>query len=170
MSSSGSTAPGAPSPQGRQSALELEPLDVVAVVLCWRGRIGLFKRSQSVAHDRGLWHCITGYLDRNSDLGSPRQQAERELAEEVGLTSENLQSLVSGPVLELYGDGRVWRVHTFRANTTTRRLTLNWEHAEYRWARPSAIPRFDGRVAWLTDVIQAVESAAEIASGTSRNV
>jgi 8-oxo-dGTP pyrophosphatase MutT (NUDIX family) len=131
-------------------------VDVVAVVLCWRGRIGLFKRSQSVAHDRGLWHCLTGYLDRVTDSQSALRQAQLELEEEVGLTGDDLEALVSGPVLHLHGDGRDWRVHTFRAITTTRRLTLNWEHVEYLWARPSTIPRFDGRVAWLADVIQAV--------------
>ncbi|WP_234422396.1 hypothetical protein, partial [Streptomyces sp. NRRL F-6674] len=35
------------------------PRQVVAVILMWRGRIGLFKRSGSVQHDAGLWHCIT---------------------------------------------------------------------------------------------------------------
>ena len=39
------------------------PRAVVAVVVEWRGRIALFKRSQSVGHERGLWHCITGYLE-----------------------------------------------------------------------------------------------------------
>jgi 8-oxo-dGTP pyrophosphatase MutT (NUDIX family) len=61
--------------------------EIVAVVLSWRGRIGLFKRGPLVGFDAGLWHCITGYLEQ---LEPPVQAATRELHEESGLTIEDL--------------------------------------------------------------------------------
>src|SRR4051794_36125563 len=36
---------------------------VVAVIVQWRGLVALFRRSQAVRHDQGLWHCITGYVE-----------------------------------------------------------------------------------------------------------
>jgi hypothetical protein len=35
---------------------------IVAAVIEWRGRIALFKRSQRLGHDSGLWHCISNEL------------------------------------------------------------------------------------------------------------
>lgn len=126
--------------------------DVVAVVLTRYERVGLFKRSRHVHHDAGAWHCITGYVDPGR---SPLQQAVEELWEETGLRVTDLESLDAGPVLDLpdAGGGRPWVVHTFAAATTERRLTLNWEHDQYRWVRPARISRFDGRVPWLSEVL-----------------
>ncbi|MGW5697235.1 NUDIX domain-containing protein [Streptomyces asiaticus] len=130
---------------------------VVAVILMWRGRIGLFKRSGSVQHDAGLWHCITGHLDADSD---PVRQAIQEIWEETLLPARALEQLTAGPTLRLADPrgGPDWTVHTFLACTSQRRLTLNWEHTAYRWVRPWKLSQFDGQVAWLTDVLRAVDS------------
>lgn len=124
---------------------------VVAVVVEWRGRIGLFRRSQSVRHDRGRWHCITGYVEPHH---SPDQQALEELVEETGLRVIDITGLYRGDVLNLddHSGGR-WVVHTFRAVTERRRLRINWEHDSYRWVTPRALTRFDNRVTWLDEVV-----------------
>lgn len=140
------------SPTGQATAA---PRVVVAVVLAWRGRIGLFKRSAEVAHDAGLWHCVTGYVDPGTP---PRQQALLELFEETGLSVVDLSSWTDGPILEIAGDGALWSVHTFSAITEKKRLNLNWEHDCYRWVRPSAVRGFDGQVLWLSTVLDAVAS------------
>ncbi len=65
---------------------EVEPLratapagrEVVAVVLTWRGRVGLFKRSGAVGHDAGKWHCISGHVDSGA---GPYRQAVQEIWE-----------------------------------------------------------------------------------------
>ncbi|MBR8640473.1 NUDIX domain-containing protein [Streptomyces tuirus] len=133
---------------------------VVAVVLSWRGRVGLFKRSRDVGHDAGLWHCITGYLDgsRSADEeGSARAQALLELFEETGIAVTDLVGFRGGRVLELSDDrGGHWRVYTFRAETERRLLRLNWEHDAYRWVPPQSVARFDGQVPWLRDVLEEV--------------
>ncbi|CAL9374030.1 hypothetical protein SUDANB6_00919 [Streptomyces sp. enrichment culture] len=145
-----------------QRALQtVERGTVVAVVLIWRGRIGLFKRSCQVGHDAGLWHCITGFAEGEN---STQVQALRELFEETGLSVAELTGFRIGPVLDLEdARGGVWRVHTFRAETERRRLRLNWEHDAYRWVRPRFVDRFDGKVPWLRHVLSAV-----LASGPTR--
>ncbi|GAA4752593.1 hypothetical protein GCM10023350_42340 [Nocardioides endophyticus] len=130
---------------------------VVAVVLTWRGRIGLFKRSPEVGHDGGLWHCITGFVE----LGhQPLEKAVTEVHEETGLGLRELDDLVAGPVLELPAlSGPPWQVHTFSARTQRRRLELNWEHSTYRWVRPAAVAGFGGQVVWLADVVRATDAS-----------
>lgn len=129
------------------------PREVIATIVQWRGRIALFKRSQSVGHERGLWHCITGYLEPNV---SPQQQALTELEEEAGLTREDLADFQPGEQLLIPDhEGNPWMVHTFTATSARRRLTINDEHDTFRWTLPSKISRFYNRVPWLDAVIQA---------------
>ncbi|MET3812535.1 NUDIX domain-containing protein [Arthrobacter sp. UYEF3] len=139
------------------------PRTVVAVVIEWHGRIGLFKRSQSVGHDRGLWHCITGYLEPAT---SPRQQALAELEEEAGLSFGDLAGFQPGePLLLPDEDGNPWLIHTFTAVSSRRRLTLNDEHDGFRWTLPSKISRFSNRVPWLDTVLQAARPDAMTEAG-----
>jgi 8-oxo-dGTP pyrophosphatase MutT (NUDIX family) len=138
--------------------------EVGAVAVQWRGRVGLFRRSAAVAHDQGLWHCITGYLEPGA---TPAQQALTELHEETGLGVVDLESFTTGEVLELAdGSGRPWTVHTFRAVTHRRRLVLNEEHDAYRWVDVKAVARFGNQVGWLGRALSAagVESARKIDS------
>ncbi|MET3934489.1 NUDIX domain-containing protein [Arthrobacter sp. OAP107] len=126
---------------------------VVAVVVEWRDKIALLKRSRDLAHDRGRWHCVTGYLEPDA---SPEEQAFRELFEETGLATGDLLELREGPVLMLSdGSGTPWLVHTFTAVTSRRRLSLDWEHESYRWTLPGKTARFTNRVSWLDSVLEA---------------
>jgi 8-oxo-dGTP pyrophosphatase MutT (NUDIX family) len=126
---------------------------VVAVAVMWRGRVGLFRRSASVDYDQGLWHCITGYVE---DGVTPEVQALTELQEETGLGAVDLESFGVGEVLDLTDtQGRSWRVYTFLATTTRRRLVLNHEHDVYRWVHPRAAARFGNSVSWMGDVLSA---------------
>ena len=126
---------------------------VVAVVIEWRGKIALLKRSRSRHHDRGLWHCITGYLAPGA---SPKQQALEELLEETGLHAAHLLDLRAGPKLVINDDNAdPWLVHTFTALTSRRRLEIDWEHDSFRWTAPEKVKRFGNRVSWLDHVLHA---------------
>lgn len=135
------------------SPAQTQPRAVVAVVVQRHGRIALFRRSQSVGHDRGRWHCITGYLEPGT---SPEGQAITELREETGLTQNDLTDFRQGePLLLTDHRGSPWLVHTFTAATSRRKLTINDEHDDFRWAAPSKVRRFSNRVAWLDQVLEA---------------
>lgn len=126
---------------------------VVAVVLTCRGRTALLRRSQEVAHDRGLWHCVTGYVEPGC---TPYEQALTEVHEETGLGAVDLVSVTPGGVLELADQhGRTWQVHTFTAETAVRRLVLDREHVAYRWLCPQDLAVLGGTVDWLADVLAA---------------
>jgi 8-oxo-dGTP pyrophosphatase MutT (NUDIX family) len=143
---------------------------VVAVVIERRGKIALLKRSRYLDHDRGLWHCITGYLEPGA---SPKQQALEELLEETGLHAASLVALRAGPILIINdSDAEPWLVHTFTAVTSRRRLEIDWEHDSYRWTAPDKVERFVNRVSWLDLVLHATGflmpmSDPEIESSTS---
>lgn len=140
---------------GDPGAASARACTVVAVAVVWRGRVGLFRRSAQVSHDRGLWHCVTGYVEPDA---TPSQQAIIELHEETGLGVTDLDSFDEGEVLALTdAQGASWTVHTYRATTTRRRLVLNWEHDAHKWVEPRAVARFGNRVAWLWQVLEAVE-------------
>ncbi|TWD47065.1 NUDIX domain-containing protein [Arthrobacter sp. AG367] len=126
---------------------------VVAVILTWRGRIALFRRSQHLPHDGGRWHCITGFVEAGV---KPSDQALDELAEETGLRTEDIISLHPGEALTIHDNsGQPWLVHTYIAETSMRRLTLNWEHDCYRWTQANKSRRFANRVQWLDLIIEA---------------
>lgn len=117
-----------------------------------RDQIALFKRSSHVAHDYGLWHCVTGYLEAPN---TGDQQAVIELCEETGLLVSDLIALSRGPVLKLESaSGAGWAVHTYRANTLRNRLRLDWEHDSYMWIYPGMLCRFK-HVPWLPEVVHA---------------
>lgn len=133
--------------------------EVVAVVLTWRDKIGLFKRSPDAAFDPGRWHCLSSDLNGGE---SPTERALIGLFRETGLGVVDLSRLATGPVLELSCDGPGnTRIHTFLAATERRVLSLDrTAHDSYRWVTPSRLSRFDGQVTWLQHVTRAV---AEIA-------
>jgi 8-oxo-dGTP pyrophosphatase MutT (NUDIX family) len=126
---------------------------VIAAVVEWRGRIALFRRSRSLGHDSGRWHCITGFVEAGA---TPEQQALEELFEETGLQAKDLLDLRQGPDLVVPdGSGTPWLVHTFTALTSRRRLKIDWEHDSYRWTAPHKAKRFANRVGWLDNVLAA---------------
>ncbi|WP_421107395.1 NUDIX domain-containing protein [Streptomyces sp. NEAU-S77] len=146
---------GLPAQPEQQAAV---PGTVVAVVLAWRGRIGLFKRGRHVGHDAGLWHCITGFLEDGNHVHA---QALLKLFEATGISVAELVDFRPGPVLDLPDTrGGRWRAHTFRAETERKKLRLSWEYDACRWVRPRSVVRFDGQAAWLRAVLAAVGAVA----------
>lgn len=126
---------------------------LVAVIVEWRGKVALLKRSRDIHHDRGLWHCISSHLEPGA---SPKQQAIEKLIEETGLHAAALLDLRAGPDLVIISeDTTPWLVHTFTAVTSERRLKIDSEHDAYRWVAPNKVKRFVNRVAWVDDVLQA---------------
>lgn len=126
---------------------------VTAVVLEWRGRVALLRRSQETSHDGGKWHCITGYVEVGVE---PRDQAITEIFEETELQAKDLLEIREGPVLSLRDDaGQSWLIHTFAALSSEKRLHLNWEHDAFRWVAPGKTKRFSNRVSWLDEVLVA---------------
>jgi len=125
--------------------------DVVACVVRDGADVCLVRRSALVSHDRGRWHCVTGYLERRTQ---PSEAMLAELSEELGLTADRVDALRAGQVLRYVDDRVVWVVHTFVARTRQRRFRLNWENDSYAWVRNRSVPH--PQVWWLADVCRSV--------------
>ncbi|MGD9960789.1 NUDIX domain-containing protein [Nocardioides sp.] len=137
--------------------------DVVAVVLVWRGRVGIFKRAVGGStHDR-LWHGIAGEV-RSGE--TPLVGAARQLLGKTGLLVSDLQHLKEGPVLRLGLEGGVpRRTHTFVAVTESKRVPLLHEQESLRWVKPQRLARFDGQDAGVRDIVLAVTAVLRAGGG-----
>jgi hypothetical protein len=132
--------------------LGLRPNTVVATILTYGSRIGLFRRSAHVTGDAGRWHCITGFLPACAD---PLRQALLEVEEEAGILEPELE-LKRRTVLYLTGaDGRRWQVHVFHFQSATEHVKLNWEHDASCWARRDQLRKLP-TVAWFSNVLESV--------------
>lgn len=135
---------------------------VIAVVVEWRGKVALFKRSHRLGHDQGLWHCITGFLEKGA---SPHQQAAQELLEETGLQTEDLLEFRHGQRVIVFDSQQLpWMIHTFVAISNMRQLRIDWEHDAYRWTSVGRIKRFANRVSWLDSVLSATGHVSDNAA------
>lgn len=123
--------------------------EVVACLLVRDGEIALFRRSPRVASDRGLWQCITGYLEPGN---TAIDQAYTELQEEAGLDSHACQLVASVEPLTLHYGGETWRIHPFLFHPAVDTFALNWEHTEFKWAKVDE-PAVSGCVWWLQFVL-----------------
>ena len=112
--------------------------DVVTVFLNHRNKILVFKRSREVSTYSGHWAGVSGYLESQN----PLDQAYTEMAEEVGLTSEDVTLLSVGEPLQIFDEsqGLAWRVHPFLFLVhDPGRIRLDWENIEMRWIHPDEL-------------------------------
>jgi ADP-ribose pyrophosphatase YjhB (NUDIX family) len=112
--------------------------NVVTVFLNHRTKILVLKRSREVSTYSGHWAGVSGYLESEN----PLDQAYTEMAEEVGLTREDVTLLSVGEPLEIFDEsqGLAWRVHPFLfAVHDPGRIRLDWENIEMRWIHPEEL-------------------------------
>jgi 8-oxo-dGTP pyrophosphatase MutT (NUDIX family) len=144
----------------------LDPVRETSVVTCFLLRTGprghdevlILRRSGRVRTYRGRWAGVSGYLEgarTGARLGespeararppSAEDQARREIQEETGLTSADIELLRAGDPLTFEDpdlDTR-WTVYPFlfrvRPGAT---IAVDWEHTEARWVRPGTLGRY----------------------------
>ena len=113
-------------------------LDVVTVFLTHRDKVLVLKRSSRVGTYRRHWAGVSGYLESEDTL----KQAYTEMAEEVGLSKQDVTLVKAGEPLEIVDDAqnRSWRVHPFLfAVHEPDKIRLDWENREMRWILPAEI-------------------------------
>jgi ADP-ribose pyrophosphatase YjhB (NUDIX family) len=112
--------------------------DVVTVFLTHSDKVLVLKRSSKVGTYRGHWAGVSGYLESED----PLQQAYTEMAEEVGLSKQDVTLLKAGKPLEIVDDAqdRAWRVHPFLFSVhEPDKIRLDWENIAMRWILPAEI-------------------------------
>jgi ADP-ribose pyrophosphatase YjhB (NUDIX family) len=112
--------------------------DVVTVFLSHRGKVLFLRRSSRVSTYRDHWAGVSGYLESED----PLDQAYTELAEEVGLSKEDVSLSKVGKPLEVFDEelDRGWRVHPFLFTVgEPDKIRLDWENVEMRWLDPNEL-------------------------------
>jgi 8-oxo-dGTP diphosphatase len=128
--------------------------EVITVFLSHGGKILVVKRSAKVGTYQGHWSGVSGYLERPDPLG----QAYTEIAEEVGLSSDQVTLVRRGAPFDVVDpvQGRAWRVHPFLfAVREPEQIRLDWENTEMRWIDPSEVSRLQ-TVPGLAEVLERV--------------
>jgi translation initiation factor 2B subunit (eIF-2B alpha/beta/delta family)/ADP-ribose pyrophosphatase YjhB (NUDIX family) len=111
--------------------------DVVTVFLQHEGEILLLRRSEAVGTYRRQWGGVSGYVE--SETADPREDAERELQEEVGAVDAALRR--RGTPIHVVDEENelAWTVHPFRYDAPDRAVDPNEEVAEWEWVSPPAM-------------------------------
>jgi len=121
------------------------------VVTCFLLRTGphghdevlILRRSGRVRTYRGRWAGVSGYLE--STPLTAEEQARREVQEETGLSSADIELVRAGDPFTFEDpelDTR-WTVHPFLFRVRPgAAIAIDWEHTEARWVRPGALGRY----------------------------
>ena len=120
------------------AADSLEKREVVTAFLRHDGKILLVKRSDKVGSYQGYWSAISGYLEDSTPLA----QAKREIREETGLTSDRIQLISQGRILQVEAPelGCCWVIHPFVFDIEQpQHIRLDWENCDQRWIVPAAL-------------------------------
>ena len=120
----------------------METREVITAFLFRHGEVLFFRRSSSVGSYQGRWAGVSGYLESSR----PLEQAYTELAEEAGLSREDVTFLCAGAPLSVTDNdlGVRWVVHPFLFRLERpEKLRLDREHTECRWLAPAKIRSLD---------------------------
>lgn len=135
---------------------------VTSFLLNEAGRVLLLKRSEKVGSFQGKWAGVSGYLES----APPREQAHREIREELSLGAEKLHLLAEGKVVYARDGSTLYSVHPFLFRVKDPKLVLDWEHTTSEWVDPVEIRKRETvpnlEKAWLT-VAHAAALAAKAA-------
>jgi len=113
------------------------------VVTCFlesNGEILILRRSEQVGSYQGKWAGVSGYIETTAD-----EQALVEIAEETGLSHEDLKLIKRGKPLSIKDErlGVKWVVHPYLFRIKDRgKIRIDWEHKEARWIKPEAIGNY----------------------------
>jgi len=137
----------------------LQKREVVTAFLRHNGMVMVVHRSERVGSYRGCWSGISGYLE---DI-PPFEQAVKEIAEETGLSSEEILFASSGRILEVADieHGVCWVIHPFLFDIEKpEKVRLDWENTELRWIDPGELASLD-TVPSLAEALKSCLDAVE---------
>jgi 8-oxo-dGTP pyrophosphatase MutT (NUDIX family) len=120
----------------------METRKVITAFLFREGKVLVLRRSSSVGSYQGRWAAVSGYLESDTAL----EQAFIELAEETGLSREDVTFLAAGEPLKVSDKslGVRWVVHPFLFRLEKpEKIRLDREHTECCWVNPQELRRLE---------------------------
>jgi len=130
-------------PDGRIDYSHADTAPVLNVVLKWKDKILILKRSDKVKNYKRKWNTLGGYLD---DLQSLQEKVREELREELQIVKITDSQIHLGTPYTLKDTeiNKTWIVHPVVVLFKKKpKVVLDWEHTEYRWIHPGEINDFD---------------------------
>jgi 8-oxo-dGTP pyrophosphatase MutT (NUDIX family) len=127
---------------------------VVTCFLSYNDRVLILKRSDKVRTHKHKWAGVSGYIEPGE---TDEVTALKEIREETGINAEALELIRKGDPIHVQDGPDVWVVHPFLYKTKTDKVTIDWEHTEYRWIAPEELKDYDF-VVFLDHTLQAVLS------------
>lgn len=114
---------------------------VVNIVVKYRGKILIVRRSRGMRLYSGEWNGISGYLD---DKKSMEEKVKEELRDELWIKARDIASIRVGGIFDVDDPriGKTWVVHPVLATVKTDKIRLDWEAEEHRWIRPREVKKF----------------------------
>ena len=125
---------------------------VVTCFLLYNDHILILKRSDKVRTHKGKWAGVSGYIEPGE---TPDETAVKEIREETGLQEGELELVRKGEPIHVQDGSHVWVVHPYLFKTETDKITIDWEHTEFRWISPGELKDYDF-VVFLDHALQAV--------------
>jgi len=118
----------------------LQEKRVVTCFLESDGEVLILRRSRQVGSYQGKWAGVSGYIETTAD-----EQALVEIAEETGLSQEDIKLIKRGEPLSIEDEklGVKWVVHPYLFRIKDRgKIKIDWEHKEARWIKPEVIGNY----------------------------
>ena len=128
---------------GRINYSSSKTAPVINVVVEYKDKILLLKRSDKVNSYKGKWNTIGGYLDEIVPL---KKKVEEELREELGITDLEKAKISYGESYEFHDReiGRTWIIFPVLVEFQTKpKIKIDWEHTEFKWIKHGEIGKFD---------------------------
>ncbi len=137
----------------RGSAVHLD------ILLTWRGRVGLFKKSAHGSTGSTPWQLLSvPRAGHASALDDELLQCIDVLHGGTGLAVRDILTIRCGPMVEVPHGSQSTQHVVYIVETNQRRLALGPEYSVYRWVKKPRIGRFDGGAEWLAPVLEASAS------------
>jgi 8-oxo-dGTP pyrophosphatase MutT (NUDIX family) len=118
----------------------------------YNDRILILKRSELVRTHKEKWAGVSGYIEAGE---TAELTAYKEIREETGLSDSEVELIRKGEPVHVQDGSRVWVVHPFLFKTDTDKITIDWEHTEYRWIPPKELKNYNF-VVFLDHALEAV--------------
>ncbi len=115
---------------------------VVNLILVHDDKLLLVQRSADLRFYPNYWHCIAGFLDDNQSI---EEKAYEELREELGVTSEAVESMERGAVIltEAPQYNKTYLVVPLLVKIKATEFHLDWEATQAKWFTPAQAKKAD---------------------------
>jgi 8-oxo-dGTP pyrophosphatase MutT (NUDIX family) len=110
--------------------------NIATSVIISEDLILILKRSDNVGTYKGMWACVSGYVEKGE---TPDEAAIREISEELSLKREDYEFIRKGEVLHARDKETMWRIHPFLFEVKSGSIKLDWEHLEFKWIHQEEI-------------------------------